>query len=360
MGGSNALKSVQMGLVIFVTQTGVGVIMVPTSLARVAGHDGWISVILTGLAIVIISMLIILLLKRYQDKDIYDINKCIFGKIIGTGLNSLLVLYLLISAIGGAGLFNYFIRITLLPKTPSWALSPFIILPTFYLVWQGLKSMSRFLFCSLISYVIVFVFFIFLYREIRPTFILPVGEAGIISILSGVKVTFSAFIGFEALAFFYPYVTDKKNILKWNVWANLASLIFFLFVVGMCTSIFGENLLQILLIPFFNLSRIINAPIIERVDLYLIALWFIPIACSLRTYVFACYDGMQKVFRLKKTRLTYVLFFGLILSLSLMPRDINQVFWLIELISEFGMGVTAFLILCLILSFIRKKGVNSR
>ena len=125
------------------------------------------------------------------------------------------------------------------------------------------------------------------------------------------------------------------------------------------TVIFGEHFLSIMVIPFLSLSRVNNAPIIERVDLHLTALWFIPIACSIRTYIFAAYDGLQKVFKLKKTKRLYFLFFFLILVASSLPRDFNQVIALIEVISLMGMIMVIFLVFCLLLSFIRKKGVRT-
>lgn len=359
MEGSNSLKSAQLALVIFITQTGVGIIMVPAVLAKEAGHDGWISVMLTGAAVLVLTMLIMGLLWRYKDKSIYDINKYIFGKYLGTLLNIIIVFYLLTTTVGGASLFNYFIRITLLQETPAWALAPFIILPSFYLVWHGLKHMGRFLFCSIVCYFIILLFIIFLYKDFRVSFILPIGEAGITSIIYSTKTCFFAFMGFEAIAFFYPYISDKRNALKWSIGAILMSTAFLGIFVLAATVTFGEHFLSIMVIPFFSLSRVYNAPIIERVDLYLTALWFIPIACSIRTYIFAAYDGMQNVFKLKKTKRLYFLFFLLILVASSLPRDFNQVIALIEGITLMGMIMVIFLVFCLLLSFIRKKGVRT-
>ncbi|HEX9062897.1 MAG TPA: GerAB/ArcD/ProY family transporter, partial [Clostridia bacterium] len=137
-----------------------------------------------------------------------------------------------------------------------------------------------------------------------------------------------------------------------------ASIIFFVVVVGISTAIFGENLLGILNLPFYNLSRVYNAPIVERIDLYVIAFWFIPMACSMRCYVFAAFEGLQKVFNLKKTRILYTSYFTIVLILSCIPKDINQVFTFVEITNFAGMGVSVFIILCLFFSFIRKNGVS--
>lgn len=360
MQGSNSVKSSMMALFTFICQTGVGIIMLPSILAKDVGHDGWIPILITGIVVVILSVLVVSLLRRYKDKAIYDINKLIFGKITGYGFNILLVLYLFSAAVVGASLFGFFIRITLLQQTPRWVMAPFITLPSFYLVWQGLKHVSRFLFCSLLSYVVVLFFVVLLFKNMRFSFLMPIGESGITNILYSIKTSFFAFIGFELIAFFYPYISDKHKALKWHIIASLVSMTFFIIIVVTSTTVFGENFLTVLSLPFFNLSRIYKAPVFERVDLYLIALWFIPMACSIRCYVFAAFDGIQKVFKLQKTKVIYAIYFIAILILGSIPKDINQVLSLIEIINVMGIGVTIYLVLCLLLSFIRKKGVCIR
>ncbi|HEX9062245.1 MAG TPA: GerAB/ArcD/ProY family transporter, partial [Clostridia bacterium] len=263
MEGSNSIKSIQMGLITFFAQTGVGIITIPSLLAREVGHDGWISMLLTGIITIILSMLVIWLLKRYKSKDMYDINALIFGKFIGAGFNFIILLYLFVTTVAGASLFTNFIRITLLQQTPLWVLAPFVSLPSIYLVWQGLKSMGRFLYASLFNYIVIIIFLLLLFKEIRFSFLMPLGDAGFTRILYSIKTSFLAYTGFEIIAFLYPHITDKDKALKWHVIAISASIIFFVFVVGISTAIFGENLLSILNLPFYNLSRVYNAPIVE-------------------------------------------------------------------------------------------------
>ena len=360
MQGSNSIKPIQLALVVFIAQTGIGIITLPSSLAKAAGHDGWISLLISGTLILLLCVMVFLLMNRYTDKSIYDITKLIFGKILGTGINTLLIIYLLLAVVTGISLFTYYIRITLLQQTPAWVLAPVITLPSFYLVWQGLKNMSRFLYISITGYFFVIIYLLAIHSEYRLSFLLPIGEAGISRILLGTKPAFFAFIGFELIVFFYPYIQDRTKILKWYLFASLGSLLFFMLVTACITAIFGEHFLTVLSIPFFNLSRIYNAPVFERIDIYLIAVWFMPMACSMRNYLFAAFDGLQKVFKLKKTKILYFFYFVVIEVLSLLPKDINQVLSLIEIINLVCMGIALFLLLCLLLSYIRRKGVTAK
>ncbi len=360
MQRSNSIKPIQLALVVFIAQTGIGIITLPSSLAKDAGHDGWISLLISGILILLLSTMIYLLMNRYTDKSIYDITNFIFGKILGTGINTLLILYLLLAAVTGVSLFTYYIRITLLQQTPAWVLAPVITLPSFYLVWQGLKNMSRFLYISFTGYFIVIIYLLALHSEYRISFLLPAGEAGISRILLSMKSAFFSFVGFELIAFFYPYIQERTKILKWYLLASLGSLVFFLLVTTCITAIFGEHFLTVLSIPFFNLSRIYNAPVFERIDIYLIAVWFMPMACSMRNYLFAAFDGLQKVYKLEKTRVMFLFYFIVVEVLSLLPKDLNQVLKLIEIINLVCMGIALYLLLCLPLSYIRKKGATAK
>ncbi len=357
MDGNNLIKSVQMGYITFITMTGVGVIMLPSQISEGAGHDGWISIILLCLLVLPSSLMILALLKRYSDKSVYDISKYIFGKVIGTAINILLLLYLMLTTVAGAGIFNYFMRITLLQETPAWALGPFIMLPSFYLVWQGLKHISRFLYISVYGYMAIIVIFIVLLKQFRVSFLLPVADAGWNNIAFNMKNGFFAFLGFELVGFFYPYITDKNKVLRSQMSAILIATAFFLFIVIISVGVLGENFLSVLMLPFFNISRVYNAPIFERIDLYLTALWFIPTACSMRSYVFAAFDGLNKVFGLKKTKPLYIVFFVSILILGSLPNSINQLYEITNIISIAGAAIILFFILCFFLSFIRKKGI---
>jgi spore germination protein (amino acid permease) len=346
-----------MGFITFITQTGVGIIMLPSEIAETSGHDGWIPVLLTGLLIALVCGILVALLRRYSNKAIYDINRFLFGKMVGTFFNALLVLYLLTAAVMGSALFAYFIRITLLDETPQWALAPFIILPSFYLVWYGLKYVSRFLYITVYFYIPILILVIILLKEARISFLLPVGEAGVEGVLAGFQNSFFAFLGFELIVFFYPYITDREKAMKSQLLAVLASTLFFLVMVVASVAVFGENFLRVLILPFFNMSRIYNAPILERVDLYITAFWFMPLACSVRAYIFAAFDGLNKVFKVKKTKWIYVSFFVVLLVLSSLLESINQLFAVIDATGYVGAGIIVFLILCFFLSFIRKKGV---
>jgi spore germination protein (amino acid permease) len=357
MKGKNSITSRQMALLTFVAQTGMGMISLPAMLAREVGHDGWISILLTGIISIILGALIVWLMKRYSDKSIYDINNLIFGKVIGLFFNLVLTVYLFLASAASVRVFSVFLSITLLPKTPVVIIVPFVMLPSIYMVWCGFKTVVRFKYISTMSYAVSLTYILLVSRQYIFSFLLPIGEAGLPAILSGVETSFYTFMGLELIAFVFPAITDKKGAMKWHLIAITLTTLFSVIVVVASTALFGENFLKTQTIPLFNLARVYNAPIFERVDLYLIALWFVVMGCSMRAYMYAAYYSLGKVLKLKDSKVLVLLFFLSLILLSRLPGDVNEVFMFRQLTSLLGIGVYLFLVLCLCVSFIRKKGV---
>lgn len=360
MIGRNSVTSKQMALFTFVTQTGIGVITLPTIMAKRLGHDGWISLFITGIIAMTLSSLFMILLRRYSDKGILEINRLIFGRFIGTIFNIIIVVYLVLAAARGVRVFTLFLRLTVLPQSPPVAISPFILLPSIYLLWQGLKYVCRFKYISILSYVVFITFMVLLFNDLRLSFLLPIGEAGIGDILSSIPISLRAFIGFELILLLYPEITDKENAFKWHVVASGMSTVFFMITIAVSTALFGENFLKIQTIPLFNMARAYNAPILERVDLYIIALWFVVMGCAMRAHMFVAYYSLGKIFKVKRTKLSLVLYFALLVFISRIPRDTNEAFVFVDIVSYIGITLSIFFIGCLVLSFLRKKGVKAQ
>jgi spore germination protein (amino acid permease) len=354
--GANAITSKQMALFTFICQTGIGSIILPKALAKEVGHDGWISIIITGFLAIAVAALIALLLKNNSGKGILDINKLVFGRVIGTILNILIFAYLLAAASAGAKIFVTFLRISFFPLTPPLIMSLLIMMPSFYMVWYGLKTTARFKTCTLFSYVTILVYIILIYKDIRLTFLMPVGEAGIMPLLNSVKTAYFSFIGLELIAVFYAEITDNHKALKWHMLANLFSMLFLAIITAASTAVFGEKFLPVQSITLFNLFRIYNLRVFERVDLFIIAIWFFAMSCSVRAYIMASWYSLNKICKEKKSMFIYILFIVLLLIISRIPRDINQSYYFLDIINYTGMGITAVFILSLAISAVKMKG----
>lgn len=355
----NKITSKQLGIYILTAQIGFGVLTLPATLARDVGHDGWISILAAGLISSLAIVLIILLLKKYAGKSIFEISRYLFGGFFGKVVNFFLILYLGFLTVVGFRIFTEFITLYTLALTPKFIVAVLIIIPAAYLIWHGLKPLTRFSYFIFLVLFFVLILAFLVADKIRLTFLMPVGAAGIASLGKSLGTTFIAYIGFELVAFVYPYVVDRKNTMKWVLGANLTSMAVFVLVFVVTTGLFGENLLKTQMIPLFELSRYYRMPFIERTDLLFVLLWFSLIEGTFLAYSFAAYDGLRRVFAVKNRRLLFPLFIAAVILFSRIPADLVQTFWAADMVNIGGIVVIGLLILCYLFSFINRRGVKA-
>lgn len=346
-----AITSKQLMTIILSAQIGLGILTFPSDVAKVSGHDSWISVILGGIIFIILTLLIVLLLRRYGSKSIIQINRDLFGAFFGNILNFIILIYFCISTFNGIRLYCEFIKMTVLPNTPAILLTCFIMLPVIYTAWNGLKSFARFSSLNYIGLIFTLLIIVLIFKNYDFSFLKPVGSSGIFPVLKGTYSTTYALLGPELVAILFPYVSDKKNAIKYTFFANLISISFYVIVVLATTSLFGENMLKKLVIPVISLASTYYAPIFERVDLFYFALWVPNIAISVGAYFVTTEIGIRQFLNINKNdKLEFVIFTAIAIALSRIPTGFNQESLIMNIISILGLSVIGVMIVDYIIS----------
>lgn len=354
----NQITSSQlMGIVISI-QLGIAILSVPSNLAVASGHDGWVSVLIYGIIITGVITLIIKLMNRYENQSIYGINKFLYGKYLGDLLNILIVLHLWYSACLYLRTYINILHVHLLRLTPTLVLDVFIIIPTFYLTWYGLKYVARYTFMIYVGLTFCCILFLLVFKDLRLTFLMPIGESGI----NGIKASFSpcmfVFLGYEVISVIYPEITNKQKAMKYALSSNIITTIFLIVLVLVTTSFFGEEMLKKAVYPIIKLSRSYRLPVIERIDLIFISFWLPAMAMATRGYFSIAYYSVHKLLKLKKKPIYLIVFTSITVLLSNIPQSNSQLDGYNNAMVLSGTIFSIFLIICYLLSFIRKKGVK--
>jgi spore germination protein (amino acid permease) len=354
----NNITSAQlMGLIVSI-QVGSGIVGLPSSLATVCGHDGWISVLIYGIIITAVIALIIKLMNRYNNKSIYEINKFLYGKYLGGLLNLLIVLYLWYSVCLCLRSYINIIHIDLLRSTPSFVLCVFTLIPTCYLAWYGLKYITRFAQMIYLSIGFYLILCLLVFSDLRLNFLMPIAQSGI----DGIKASFSpcifAFLGYDVISIIYPEITNKQKAMKFAIGANTITTIFYIIIVLVITSFFGEEMLKKSINPMIKLSRSYRAPIIERMDVLFISVLLPAIAMSIGGYFSVTYYSIRKLLNLKKKAIYLIVFTSITILLSNVPKSVSNIKVYTNIMTISGTIFSIFLVICYLFSFIRKKGVN--
>lgn len=355
----NSITSTQAMTFMLTAQVGVGILSLPASLAKTVGHDGWICVIGANFLSIISGSLITFFLKRYNNKSILEINKLLYGKYIGTFNNYVLVVYTYLLPAYILRQFSELIKITILRNTPAIILSFFVMIPSIYLVWYELKAVSRYGSIFYFSITTMMILLMLVSKNVRLTFLQPIGQAGIKTIIKGTGTVTLSFLGYELLSFIYPNVMDKNKITKSAITAIFLAGFFYTSVVIVSIGVFGENRLKFMIFPLFSLARTYKSMLLERVDLFFISLWMPVMAGAIRAYYFCAYYNSYKLLNIKNKKVLITLCTIIIVLISRIPKDQIQISNFGEIVNIYGIAVIGFLLVSYAFSFVNKRGVNS-
>lgn len=349
------ITSVQLMGFIVSAQIGIGILTFPSILAQKVGHDGWISIIGAGIVCLIEGLLITYLLKSYSDKTIFQINNITYGKILGSILNLAFILYLLFISGVTLRVFEEAVNIIILKFTPPIVITFLVLLSTIYGVSKGLKVVCRFAVMLLLSYFILIITLLLVVKYTRYTYLLPIGNAGLMPIIQGIKISSYSFLGFELIAFIYPNIKDKENAPKYMSAALIFTTIYYALSVIVSIMVFGEKKLSMVVFPVYNIEQAIEVPIIERLDTLYILFWFPTMASSVRAYLFSSYYSISIMIKAKKTNPLLFIVVAIEIIISRIPKDFESTYAYAEYAGNIGMIVVAIIIVTFFISIFRKK-----
>lgn len=350
----NLINSQQLMVLIISSTTGVGIISLPYLLVQAVGHNGWIAIVLSGIISIIMAVIVFKLLERYKNKSILEINPILYGKYIGIAVNVFYLSYLTIKLSVNLRVVTEVVHIIVLQSTPPIVLAVLFSLSTVYISWYGLKPVCRYGNMIFLTILMVLVLYIVSLNKIRLTFLLPIGDLNIQELRKSVRIAAFSFLGFAYPLAVYPMVTDKEKSLKYTLLALAFSTTFFGLTIVITTCYFGENMLKHILFPVYTLALSFRAPIIERLDLLFLVLWFPAMGMTLKGYFFISYYWINKLLNIKRKTLSILLFSIAVIIISRIPKDYNQSLKFLEYTDNIGVPfMFGMIIIGYIMSLIR-------
>ncbi len=347
---------------IIAAQFPLGVLSVARVAVNAAGHDGWMVMILGGLLVIASKLIISLLCRRFEGASILDIDRQLFGKYIGTFLNLLWIAYLIFASIANFTFFLISMKLWFFKYTPSLLVAILLISPTIVLVSKGLKNVCRF---DIILYLMLFITALLLIygsTRLKVTMLLPVGEAGPLTILNGLKLVSFTYMGFELLLFIFPNISNKKYLTKhiWLCGTIITSFFTFTSIVTIC--VFGTQYTSLSLYPMTSLAKLVKFPIFERIDLYYYASWIPAMILCTNSYVFCTCDSIRRTFKIKKPLWVILAVSTVLIISSIMVKSVDVAEDLGNLGGSLscGAGIAAPVIILLISIIFKKGGAKAR
>lgn len=313
--------------IIHSVQLGVGVQGFQRIIYVEAGHNAWISVIVSGLVTCFVGFIMIKTLNYYESSDIFGIHQDVYGKWLGTSMNVLYVFYCM-----GAFLViirNYIevLQAWVFPEVPTWFFSLTLMMLVLYGVLGGFRIIAgasffsvflSFWLLSLLGYPVQFSHW---------SNLLPILESNATEILRGAySMTFTV-VGFELIYAFYPFIKEKRKAQKYMQIGLLYTTLLYLAVMIISLSYFSGGQLERTIWGTLSLFKIVRLPFIERFEYVAITFWMLIILPNLMLFLWSASRGITRILGKERRKMVIwivaIILFGCI-QLFVTREQINK------------------------------------
>lgn len=294
-------------------------------------YKGTLISILVSLIITCINAyMVIYVYNKFKDNNIIEIHNILFGKVIGTIFNLIvLILNLLISFFMYRGLIEIIIKY-MLPSTPIYIIAIVIIVLPYANLFNNERSYLRYI--SLISVIILLytiIQVIISSRNVNLDYIIGVfSHSKLQPDLIGIAVAGFFFSGINHLSIFNPVLSKlswKKTCLLFASIGVITALSTILIPVGIWGPLAVQNIQLVWVTTSDTLS--VELFFIERVLYILIPLFFMLASCQTLNYGFVGYTLIKKLIPNRKIDLILVNILGVLyIVFSTYIRETERLF----------------------------------
>lgn len=292
-------------------QVGVGVLGFQPFLL-VAGHDGWMAVILAGLIVHGIIWILYKLIRNGKG-DLIDINHQAFGKWIGNFFSIAIMFYFIFTAITVLRSYIEVVQVWIFPDLPTWSLAlPFILL-VYYVVMGGFRTVVGICFFSLILPAYLVLTFLFPLQFARWESLGPFFDVDIKALFKASIQMMLSYLGFSVILICHPYVKDGLKTQKWAHLGTVVTTLLYVFIEIVTIIYYGADQLKIITWPTLGLWKIAELPFVERFEFIGISTWLIVILPNITLFLWAASRIGKRVTGFKQK---YLLVIALIIVFS--------------------------------------------
>ena len=253
-------------------QSGVGILGFQRFIAKTAGYDAWMSIILSGLFVHILLWMMFKMLK-IADGDMTSIHTFVLGKKIGKIFSSFFILYFCLFTVTILRSYIEVVQVWMFPELRTfWFALAFHIL-VIYIVFGGFRTVAGIAFFSIILPFYIAVLFVIIIPYADFTNLLPIFDHSVKELLLASRDMSFTLLGFETLLFFYPFIQNPERSKKWAHFGALYTTMLCIYLAILAFGFFPEAQLQKNIWPTLAMWKIIKLPFVERFEYIGVSNW---------------------------------------------------------------------------------------
>ncbi len=290
---ANGISLKQFIFIIYKTQIGIGVLTLPREVSDHAGTDGWIAVIIGWFLAVIVSLILINIMQKFEKDTLFDLFRHLFGVWGGKAFSLCWVVYLAFITLYVVFTSVYVMQIWILPMTPNFWIILLFLIPIYYITKNGITVIGRY--SEFVYYFSVWMppLLLLAITESHWLNLLPVLKEGWTPVFGALQTTVLSFLGFEMIFLIYPFLRNKRKAYLGVIIANSLALFVYLIVVLMSFIYFSPDQLDKFKWPTLNLLKTIEFTFIERFEIFFLALYFVILSMTVISYLFFTVYGIN-------------------------------------------------------------------
>ncbi|HWO77123.1 MAG TPA: GerAB/ArcD/ProY family transporter [Bacillus sp. (in: firmicutes)] len=287
-------------------QIGIGVLGFQRIVAEPAGHDAWISVLVSGLSIHIVLFLQFKILEN-GGGDIVQAHRLAFGKWIGNIFSFLFALYFTMLAVTVLRTYLEVVQVWMFAELDLFWITLAVLLLVYYIVSSGFRTITGVAFFGTVlpSYLVFTFAFIFPFSDFKN--LLPIFDTTIKNLAQSALNMSLTYIGYETLLMFYPFIKDPKKAKKWAHLGVLTVTIFYTIVTALTFTFFSKNQLKETVWATLSIWKIAELPFIERIEYIGIGNWILIILPNICIALWCGSRIIRQVTHLRQRRSLFIL-----------------------------------------------------
>ncbi len=318
----------QLIMIIFINRLLFSYSFMPTATMAPGNQDAWIADILSGFAIFLFSVPLLIMASSFKKLSFDEYFQLILGNILGKCICFIYAIYLMYVTLITMVVLADFLLANALPETPMFAILATMLIPCIYAAYKGLETIGR----ASIIFGSVFIVVILLCMVLNSNNmdlkeLLPILADSTASQLAfGVFNSAARFSDCILFFFFIPYVkNDKKtSVIKIYTLLIVAFITINTLITITTQGVLGVGLTRILRYPYnVAIQQISLFDIIQRIEFFNVTGWIIVFFMKIATTLLACVIILGRIFNMK-TYKPFIIPINIILALILLMTSISH------------------------------------
>ncbi|UOY92963.1 spore germination protein [Ectobacillus sp. JY-23] len=290
------------------SQVGVGIIGFQRIIAKSAGYNAWIGLIIAGVATNVLIWIMYRLLNCAKG-DITDIHRELFGKWIGGFINTIIIFYFLMACVSVLRGYIEVVQVWMFPGIQTAVLALLFLILSYYIISAGFRTVAEICFLSVI---IPFFIVIGLFLPIKYSHwdnLLPLLNHSFPALLQSAKDSAYTLAGFEVLLMFYPFIKNASSSHRYAQWGVTFTTILYLFSTLFTFAFFSEMQLSQTIWAQLSMFKVISFSFLQRWEYLAVSAYAFVIISNIVLPLWMASRGAKKVFRIQQK---YTLFVSLV------------------------------------------------